>query len=80
MNTYKITVTASRERFMERPLYDVSEWYVVADSREQAHDYVWDRLTGPGGWKIHKTDIKEIHIFDIRGGKEIIIGCEEESE
>jgi hypothetical protein len=37
-------------------------------------------LTGPGGWTINKIDIQEIHIFDIRGGKEVIIGCEEEPE
>lgn len=80
MNSYKITVIATRERFMERPLYETSEWYVVADSRTQAHDYVWNRLTGPGGWTIKKTEIQEIYILDIRGGKESVIGCEEEPE
>ena len=80
MNSYKLTVHATRGRFMERPLHDVSEWYVVADSRTQAHDYVWGRLTGPGGWTINKIDIQEIHIFDIRSGNEIVIGCEEVEE
>lgn len=80
MNSYKITVLATRGMFMERPLRNFSEWYVVADSRAQARDYVWGRLTGPGGWTINKIDIQEIHIFDIRGGKEVIIGCEEEPE
>ena len=65
MYIYKFTVTATRERFMEPPLHDVSEHYVAADSYEQAHGHVWANLAH-GGWKIDKIESKEIFIQDIR--------------
>ena len=65
MMIYKFTVEAMRERFMERPLHDVSEHYIAAYSYEQAHDHVVKMLTR-AGWKIKKITEKNTFLQDIR--------------
>lgn len=65
MIIYKFTITAERERFMERPLRDTFECYVLAYSYDQAHGHVW-RMLENAGWKIEKIEGKTIHVQDIR--------------
>ena len=65
MYIYKLTVEATRERFMEPPLRDTSEHYIAAYSYEQAHSYVWSMLN-KAGWKIQRITGKEIFLQDIR--------------
>ena len=59
MYTYKFIVEAERERFMEPPLRETSERYIAADSYDQAHSYVWERLK-KAGWKVMKITGKII--------------------
>lgn len=72
MSTYKFTVDATRERFMERPLHEHLDYYVAADTRDQAHGHVM-RLLRNGGWSVNSVKIEEIILVDIRGDREQII-------
>ncbi len=72
MSTYKFTVDATRERFMERPLHEVLDYYVAADTRDQAHSHVMSLLHN-GGWTIRSIKGEEIIVMDIRGGREEVI-------
>lgn len=65
MYVYKFTVEATRERFMEPPLHDVSDHYVAAYDYDQAHSYVWSKLSRVG-WNVQSIRGKEIWIQDIR--------------
>ena len=65
MVVYKLTVTATRDRFMERPLHDTSEHYIAAYDYDQAHGYVWAMLD-KAGWKIDSITGKEVYLQDIR--------------
>lgn len=65
MYVWEFTVTATRERFMERPLHDTSKRYVAAYSYEQAHSYVWARLN-KAGWMVDEIKAREIFLEDIR--------------
>ncbi len=65
MVVYKFTVDATRERFMEPPLHDVSEHYVIAYDQDQAHSHVWARLNR-AGWKVNSIKSGEIYVQDIR--------------
>ena len=73
MATYKITLSATRERFMERPLKEDHEWFVIADDAPAALEYVKTRMT-TGGWKIHSHEVKEIFLFDIREDQSAPVG------
>ena len=59
MNVYKFIVDAERERFMESPLRETTERYVSADTYDQAHSYVWERLE-KAGWKVKKITGEKI--------------------
>lgn len=66
MTGYRFTVKAYRERFMEPPLRETFDYYVIADSYEQAHSHVWSMLNG-GGWKVEEfINAEQIIIQDIR--------------
>ena len=66
MTAYRFTVKASRDRFMEPPLCETHDYYVIADSYEQAHSHVWSMLNS-GGWKVEKfINAEPIIIQDIR--------------
>lgn len=65
MSTYKFIVEAERERFMEPPLRDVSRHYIVADTYDQAHGFVWGRLS-EAGWKVQRISGKKIILQDSR--------------
>ena len=65
MSTYKFIVEAERERFMEPPLRDVSRHYIVADTYDQAHGFVWERLS-EAGWKVQRISGKKIILQDSR--------------
>lgn len=70
--TIKFTVKATREHFMEPDERFTHEWYVVADSYEEASEYVLDRMSN-GGWKIESFNSEKIYVFDVRGGEEKIL-------
>ena len=65
MGTFKFTVEATRERFMERSLHEVLDYYIAADTRDQAHSYVLNLLYN-GGWKVCSVKGEEIIFVDIR--------------
>ena len=65
MSTYKFIVEAERERFMESPLRKVTRHYVTADTYDQAHEYVWGRLS-EAGWKVKRISSSKIILQDIR--------------
>lgn len=65
MFAYKFIIEATQERFMEPPLHDVSEHYIVADSYNDAHSHVWGMLNR-AGWKVQSIKSKGIFIQDIR--------------
>lgn len=67
MSTYKFTVDATRERFMERPQHEVLDYYIIADTRDQAHSYVMSFLHN-GGWNIRSITGEEIIVVDAREG------------
>lgn len=62
---YRITVTAEREQFMERPLRDTSEHCVAAYSSDIAVRHVEENLRR-GGWKIIQIRVKEEYLYDTR--------------
>lgn len=65
MTIFKFTIEATRERFMEPPLREVHEHYIAADSYDQAHTYVWERLRR-GGWEVQRISGHQILLQDIR--------------
>ena len=66
MKAYRFTVKAYRERFMEPTLHETHDYYVMADSYEQAHSHVWSMLN-KAGWKVEKfLTGEEIIVQDIR--------------
>ena len=65
MSTYKFVVEAERERFMESPLRKVTRHYIVADTYDQAHGFVWGRLS-EAGWKVKRISSSKIILQDIR--------------
>lgn len=65
MTIYKLTVKATRERFMEAPLHDTSEHYIAAYSYEQAFSHVRAMLKR-AGWNVDEILGREIYLVDIR--------------
>lgn len=72
MSTFKFTVDATRKRFMERPLHEHLDYYVAADTRDQAHSHVMSLLQN-GGWNVKSVKGEEIILIDIREGREQVI-------
>lgn len=66
MIAYMFTIEAVRERFMEPPRNLKEDTFVIADSYDEAHSFVWGRLN-QAGWKVKKISGKEIFLQDIRG-------------
>ena len=71
MYIYKFVVEAVRERFMESPLHDTSEYYIIAHTYDQAHTHVF-RMMEQGGWKVNKVTGKKIYLHDIRDARKQI--------
>lgn len=65
MYIYKLTVEATRERFMEPPLHDRFEEYFAAYTFDQAHSHVCARLN-KAGWKVQSISGEKIYLQDIR--------------
>lgn len=66
MLAYMFNIEAVRERFMEPPLNIKNDTFVIADSYDEAHSFVWEQLN-QAGWKVKSITGKEIFVQDIRG-------------
>lgn len=65
MRLYKYTVTATRERFMERMLFDTYDYYIIADERDQA-DTCLGEMIRKGGWNLKRVVCEECLAVDAR--------------
>ena len=76
MTIYKITIKVKRTRFMESPLIFTQEMHVIADSYDQAIQYVRSRFINEGSTEL---DLKYervldniLGLFDVRDGETVI--------
>ena len=77
MTIYKITIKVERPRFMESPYRFTETMYVIADSYDQAINYVRSRIIGESDKEIDLTYERVLSnilgLFDVREIEEKVI-------
>ena len=76
MTIYKVTIKCERERFMESPLIFSQEMNVIADSYDQAINYVRERFVWEGQKELdikYERVAEAMALFDVRDGDEKVI-------